>query len=339
MMGFGSALACLAAAALAVDGQPLCVASAGDSCNHAMRYAVNIVHSGWIVEVDVNDQPAVRAGETSSLWDVTSFVVDGSNEVRLSATRDPRVRMPSTRCEIVILRCSGIPDRKMETLGGIKAARLGEQAEVEARISFTADVPFQWTWQDADDLIELGDADRVAIAQIVNDIADRWRKRDARAVYRFGELWAPREHLVRHFGEGAILDYPSLETEVRRLMALPGYEVASTSVDAWKWSRGTKVLCVHMPQPVGASESAHADECFIIYGGWPRNRAIPEASAPFFFQGKMYFVRRTGVWVALNPRWEASCTSVTPATAPQCARDSSYIGTVTTFGDCLDAGP
>lgn len=149
------------------------------------RYAVNTGTTGGATHVLwINDQPAVVLcvpQDTVFMADVTQYVVDGTNSVRVTSAEDPN----ANRVEIALSRWYE-DDTNAEPIATLTAG--GAEPNI-ATCTFEATVPVRWTWQDAEDLADLSPDDEAAILLGLQAFADLAAKGDFAACRRHQHPW------------------------------------------------------------------------------------------------------------------------------------------------------
>lgn len=202
----------------------------------------------WNPEVWVNGQPVLRfEGNASGIWDITQFVTDGENEVRIDAVRNPvDVFGPKHRgeCSLKLMRYKRIRDAQTE-LASLKEPRGSDRNELTLTHRLTASVPLRWRWQDADDLVELSQSDRDAMIDVFHRFAEAYKAFDADAICALCITGYPGNRPPLLGGEGHT---QNLRQAIKsNIEILRNCELIVTPDEEIRFAAGTKVVMMFRP--------------------------------------------------------------------------------------------
>ena len=246
------------------------------------RYQFNVAGQHWRVKLTINHQPAYTVEGWSAIADVTHFVVDGKNMVRIEAERMQH-GLPETfrKCDIrfVSMPAGASGPAQPKTIGGIYDDGSSNKARLEGTFEFKASVPARWTWQDADDIGQLTDADKQEILAVVSQVAAAYRRKDWKAVRSMPlGMWPG--------GQGTGLGPGPPDAEARaekffkKIFAHPDYTVEVAAAEDIRFAAGSKLVQI----------SAGPDA--IIHVGRPKSAGQGVSTGP----SRMSFVKKGGVW-------------------------------------------
>jgi hypothetical protein len=133
----------------------------------------------------VNDEPLGSVGGDSSGWvDITAFVVDGTNRLRVVAVRHAGVE--HAPAHIRVLSCPPAPSVGILFEIDLASPDLGHK---ELERQFTASVGHRWLWQDAQALTGLTTADKEQMHSLLTQYGDALRDHDLARVEALFERW------------------------------------------------------------------------------------------------------------------------------------------------------
>lgn len=225
------------------------------------RLAARYFHDappGWRVEVWVNGQPAgvTDGSDQSRRADITHFVVHGDNVVRIVADRiadaattrpadAPVAPAPPRPFKFELTRATGPKPENFEHVGQVDEPRPAGD-HIERELKFQAVVPLRWTWQAADDVGELTEADRQAIVGWIAELADALQAKDAAKV-------KARVEATPNFWPELVPLMPGQErpwpkTDINKMLdylfAFTDYTVTAAPADEVQLLAGSKVVRV-----------------------------------------------------------------------------------------------
>lgn len=215
--------------------------------NHYQLYRSS---DDWDVEVWINNQPVVIAFDATSAWyDVTPYVISGTNSIRVRARYTQGLSgLPPTspgELELSLNRIS-YPGRERETLSKVAAVSSATES-VDEEASFQADMPITWTWQQADDLALLTSAEELQVMSAMHEVAAAYKKRDPRAAYDLCERWwqgSQRPDTAYWHSDLA----ESLDTEKLYSSRVKNWTVTVAERSDIRFTAGTKLLCLTVPR-------------------------------------------------------------------------------------------
>jgi hypothetical protein len=274
------------------------------------RYSFAQETSGWRSAVWINGQPALQLdGSSAGLWSSTQFVVDGENEVRISARRDPEyvgVSMDEAAVRLRLVRSkhpTGLADfEELQT-----ARRNIDEAKeyFEAIQRFDANVPFRWRWQDADLILQLPDDDRMAILAVFDRLVLAFRSRDGDEVRHALTPWWPGKQPTRL---GQPLRVPDRKTFWRENIGyLPDTDLFIATREEIQLVQGSRVVMMHAearneedgrPMPVPLISYDHD-----VQIGTNQPGVEKEEVRRWTVADVLYFIRIDGEWHVLPGDW------------------------------------
>lgn len=269
------------------------------------RYGFNRESASWNPEVWINGQPALRLEGHGSIlfWDSTHFVMDGENEVRISAVRSKTIgrgfeSMPpgfsfseQTRAE------DRIEHKEMHrfTIPNETGSEL-----INESFTFTASVPLRWKWQNADDLGDLSAQDRTDILALFHQLADAIRRYDAKQVRSLFADWqegpSPRVQ-----GEDVELSDP-WDTNMDLLRGNPVFVTADSELQFILGSKVVMLFCPGIEERFGGPDERPlvSSERVVPVGineppgtKWEKQRET--------ILQQLQFIRLNGRWCMLSP--------------------------------------
>jgi len=255
-------------------------------------YIFNVACSNWRVEAEINGQPIITEREgISTLQGITTFVVDGRNTIHVTADRlDPDYAFRD--CDIRVGRSpwDAESEEDYESLGRLYDDGSSDQDHFETTFEFTADIPFRWTWQDADDLGELRAEDRKAILEKFGHIADAHRAKDWETL-KSSQVFAWDTDVPP---PGVMcppdLAIHELMKEEGRISTVIGnyedYTVKVAPADSIRFAAGSKIVRIFV------------EEGDLIYAGHSEDFEAPHGEVVYSLGpgSSMYFIRQKGSW-------------------------------------------
>ena len=277
----------------------------GSSCGkgrHAAKFEANyrfmVCHQGWRVKLWVNGQPVEFVNGLAVSYDMTPFVINGPNTVRIKADRLQGEGPAFSRaCEIRLDRwpINATDPNQVEMLGGIDDDGSAKRDSFETTVEFRADVPIRWGWQDADDINALTDADRDAIWKIVKQYADTLKSRDRKAL---DSLLSARVPL--HPGKAVLQD--RVMTAFEEVCKYEDYTVTIVPRDKARFTVGSKVVTVFDDEK--EPFRAEADDPELLHAGHALEHEDASGEPVYDLSvERMLFVKMRGKWRVLGI-WE-----------------------------------
>jgi len=163
--------------------------------------------------VSVNREVAVRLqGTGSGVLDVTNYVVNGTNALKLAAEGS------TGEVAVTLIRARNLQDSQPTELATLTLTLTAEKPKQEQEWSFDATVPFAWFWQDGAKIGELSESDKKDIYAELQRATDAlaagdWRKGAALRTPGLSEEAAKR--IPREWIAGAALEkYAAQEREL-----------------------------------------------------------------------------------------------------------------------------
>lgn len=313
-MHLRSARALLLGASVIFTTSPACSEQpgvVGDSGHPMDKYTFNVASYGWDVQLYINKEAAFQDGAVSGEWNVTQFVVNGKNSVRIVARRDLDYRGSVSRVEHRLVRrtpSAGGTSQRFEVLCELNETVLQGRERFETSCEFEAEVPVRWSWQDVDRVERLTAADRKQIGKLIDALADAYRSQDPSKPHSLTTRWLCDDDTdacgttVRTYRAG-------MEARTRKAMGAPHFTVTVLPEADRCMLVGEKVTVVYARQDASLAEAASLEELrqrekHVVYSGYPQDRSSSAAQRPWnIAHERLFFVRRDGVWHILLADW------------------------------------
>jgi hypothetical protein len=274
-------------------------------------YSVARENPLWESVVWINGQPARRfEGTSSGLWDITQFVIQGENTIRVEATWNPRPPLGSQLRAPCNLKLVGVilgEQRPSYTeLKNLTAEGDDAGDTIKSQHIFSATVPLRWIWQDADELGELSPADKSQVLALYEKLAASYRAKDLVAASALLDCWWIGErptiagNTTSHRGRA--------ESSENHARAISQAEIVTLPQQHLTFSTGSRIVMLFCPgteegfggpQPRALIAARQVEEVGTNHPGKTMREVMVNPIADV-----LYFVRVAGTWRVLTGAWE-----------------------------------
>jgi hypothetical protein len=253
------------------------------------QFTIKVRSSGWRVVVSINGQPVLDTVQSGFSWDVTTFVIDGVNTVRVSAEQlsDPT---SGGSCAMALERTSpkdgmpiGTPLLMFEKPDGQKGQKMEEQGTIRAS------VPVRWRWQDGDDTSALNPDDGKAIFAVISAAAEDYRRRDWNALRALrGNAWSGNRTPEQVLGADFLAARDGGLALMKAVGEYPDFTVIVTPPETLRMLSGSRVVVVWVDEGRGIIYAGHSPEF--------ASKGAADPPAPSLRETRMRFFKKDGQW-------------------------------------------